>query len=221
MIRLLHQLILDQANHHPTAAALTHRQTTLSYAVLADQIQRVAHGLLALGLNRAERVAIYLPKRLEAVAALFGATLAGGVFVPVNPLLKPDQVAYILRDCNVRVLITARDRAELLEPLLADCPDLHTVTLIEDDAVLLPRLRHFQIIHWPTLLNAGSFRSPGRVIDADMAAILYTSGSTGKPKGVVLSHRNMLTGAYSVPNIWATGLTTGFWRCCRSVSTTA
>ena len=198
MIRLLHQLILDQANHHPTAAALTHRQTTLSYAVLADQIQRVAHGLLALGLNRAERVAIYLPKRLEAVAALFGATLAGGVFVPVNPLLKPDQVAYILRDCNVRVLITARDRAELLEPLLADCPDLHTVTLIEDDAILLPRLRHFQIIHWPTLLNAGSFRSPGRVIDADMAAILYTSGSTGKPKGVVLSHRNMLVGAYSV-----------------------
>ncbi|MCC8998715.1 MAG: acyl-CoA ligase (AMP-forming), exosortase A system-associated [Candidatus Contendobacter sp.] len=198
MVRLLHELILEQANQHPDAIAIVHRQSNLNYATLADQIQTVARGLLALGLNRAERVAIYLPKRLEAVTTLFGASLAGGVFVPVNPLLKPDQVAYILRDCNVRILITARDRADLLEPLLANCPDLHTLALVDAEVVLPQRIRHFQIIGWPTLLAAESARSPAQVIDADMAAILYTSGSTGKPKGVVLSHRNMLTGAYSV-----------------------
>ncbi len=198
MVRLLHELILDQATKHPTATAVVHRQISLDYATLATQIQTVAHGLLALGLNRSERVAIYLPKRLEAVTALFGAAFAGGVFVPINPLLKPDQVAYILRDCNVRILVTARDRADLLEPLLANCPDLHTLALVDNDATQPRQLHHLQIIGWPTLLAMDTIHAPARGIDTDMAAILYTSGSTGKPKGVVLSHRNMLTGADSV-----------------------
>ncbi len=51
--------------------------------------------MLALGLDRGDRVAVYLEKRLETIAALFGASAAGGVFVPVNPLLKAEQVAYI------------------------------------------------------------------------------------------------------------------------------
>jgi len=122
MARLLHELILEQAERRPAAVAIVHRQTTLNYTQLVDLMRTTARGLLALGLNRADRVAIYLPKRIETVAALFGTALAGGVFVPINPLLKPEQVAYILRDCNVRVLITACDRAESLEPLLADCP---------------------------------------------------------------------------------------------------
>ena len=197
MARLLHELILEQADRHPAAPAIVHRQATLDYATLAEQIQATAFGLLACGLNRAERVAVYLPKRLETVVALFGTALAGGVFVPINPLLKPEQVAYILRDCNVRVLVTTRDRADPLEPRLADCPDLHTLVLL--DETITPQYRHhFQTLGWPALLIAAEVRPPSRVIDVDMAAILYTSGSTGKPKGVVLSHRNMLTGARSV-----------------------
>ena len=198
MARLLHELILEQAERRPGAAAIVHRQTTLDYAELTSLIQGVARGLLALGLNRAERVAVYLPKRLETVAAMFGTALAGGVFVPINPLLKPEQVAYILRDCTVRVLVTAGDRVEWLQPLLADCPDLHSLVLV-DGPVAAPRpTRPVQIMNWPALLTADTGRSQARMIDSDVAAILYTSGSTGKPKGVVLSHRNLLAGAYSV-----------------------
>ncbi len=197
MARLLHELILEQADHRPTATAIAHRHSHLNYAALASQIQVVGRGLRALGLNRADRVAVYLPKRLETVTALFGAALAGGVFVPINPLLKPEQVAYILRDCNVRILITARDRATLLEPVLADCPDLHSLVLT-GDAATPQRLHHFQVLDWPALLDSENGPPPARVIDLDMAAILYTSGSTGKPKGVVLSHRNLLAGAHSV-----------------------
>ncbi len=198
MARLLHELITEQADRCPDAAALVHRQTTLDYAALAGQIQAAAQGLLALGLNRGERVAIYLPKQVETVAALFGATLAGGVFVPVNPLLKPEQVAYILRDCNVRILVTSRDRADALEPLLVDCSDLHSLILVDATAPPTPHAHHLQVLGWPTLLMLDEARSPARIIDLDMAAILYTSGSTGKPKGVVLSHGNLLAGASSV-----------------------
>ena len=198
MARLLHELILEQAERRPATTAITYRQSQLDYAALAGQIQAVGRGLRALGLNRAERVAVYLPKRLETVVALFGAALAGGVFVPINPLLKPEQVAYILRDCNVRILVTARDRAALLEPALAECSDLHTLVLTDTASPPPQPLRHWRVLDWPALLDAPDGPAPARVIDLDMAAILYTSGSTGKSKGVVLSHRNMLTGAHSV-----------------------
>lgn len=198
MSRLLHELILEQADHRPDATAIVHRQTSLDYASLARLIESTARGLMALGLNRSERVAVYLPKRTETVTALFGTALGGGVFVPINPLLKPEQVAYILRDCNVRVLVTAGNRAELLEPLLADCPDLHSIVLVDGTASTSHAIRHLRFIDWAELLASESGRVPARGIDIDMVAILYTSGSTGKPKGVVLSHRNMLAGARSV-----------------------
>ncbi len=196
MPRLLHELIVTQAERRPEAVALVHRQQTLSYAALATQIQAVAQGLLELGLSRQERVAVYLPKRLETVAALFGAALAGGVFVPINPLLKPEQVAHILKDCNVRVLVTAPERAALLQAALAECHDLHFLALV--DAAEPVGLHHIETLSWPSLLDSGRSPRGHRAIDMDMAAILYTSGSTGRPKGVVLSHRNLLTGAYSV-----------------------
>lgn len=54
---------------------------------------------------------------------------AGGIFVPVNPLLKPDQVAYILADCNVAILVTSRERLAQLGTALAACPDLRTIVV--------------------------------------------------------------------------------------------
>src|SRR5262249_13169702 len=120
----------------------------------------------------------------------------GGVFVPVNPLLKPEQVAYILADCNVRVLVTSVDRLRLLGEQLAHCRDLRTVVVV--GAGQPPVLAGMEVLGWDAFMASGGKAAAHRVIDTDMAAILYTSGSTGKPKGVVLSHRNMVAGAVSV-----------------------
>lgn len=193
----LHDLILKSAARTPSALAVTLKGAELSYEALAAQIERVANGVLALGIARLDRVAIYLPKTLENVAAMFGATRAGGVFVPVNPLLKPPQVAHILRDCNVRALITSDARARELLPVLQECPDLRTLVLTDRDANF-PDAGHIAVVSWQELLAMSAPRPPHRNIDADIAAIFYTSGSTGRPKGVVLSHRNMVTGAESV-----------------------
>ena len=70
----------------------------------------------------------------ETVIASFGAPAAGGVFVPLNPLLKPEQVAYIMRDCNVRMLVTSPERYALLTESLAACHDLRHVVLLNHDA---------------------------------------------------------------------------------------
>ncbi len=197
MHNLIHELIMHSADKSPHQEALSHNSQCLDYAALATQISRCASSYINAGLQRAERVAIYLDKRFETVIAMFGAAAAGGVFVPVNPLLKPDQVAYILRDCNVRILVTSAERLALLTAVLADCPDLRAV--IVTDAARVPGSTHaLPIIDWNDALSGAGHALPHRVIDTDMAAILYTSGSTGKPKGVVLSHRNMFAGATSV-----------------------
>ena len=193
---LLHHFIRDQAARRPEAVALRQRQETISYGELQTRVEAFAEGLLARGLGPSERVAVYLPKRAETVVALFGAAAAGGVLVPVNPLLKPAQVAYILKDCNVRVLVTSGDRLTLLAEGLRECHDLHTVALV-DGAPEGP-LAHLRVLPWEGLARGEPGVRPHRRIDMDMASILYTSGSTGRPKGVVLSHRNMVTGARSV-----------------------
>lgn len=193
---LLAELISHSAQRRPDAPALSYGPQTLSYGELAQAIDRFAAGLIQLGLQRGERVAVYLEKRFEAVIAFFGTAAAGGVFVPINPLLKAEQVAYILRDCNVRILVTSRERRPLLEEALATCHDLRHMVVAGADQPL-PQEGPIAHHRWGDLLATPA--APGhRIIDSDMAAILYTSGSTGKPKGVVLSHRNMVAGARSV-----------------------
>jgi acyl-CoA ligase (AMP-forming) (exosortase A-associated) len=194
MSKLLHELVSATAGRLPGATALVDKDRCLTYAALDQQIRRVASALVSGGLLQAERVGIYLPKQLEAVIAMFGAAAAGCTFVPVNSVLKAPQVGYILRDCDVRVIITSASRAQDLRPELAQCPALRAVVIVGGGTVgglTVP------VMDWDAWLRA-EIRPAHRVIDTDMASILYTSGSTGKPKGVVLSHRNMVTGAHSV-----------------------
>src|SRR6478672_8094067 len=100
----VHHLITNTAAERPDTPALTSGSTTLTYAELSREVDTVGAALQQLGIDRGDRVAIYLDKRLENVSCIFGASAAGAVFVPLNPLLRPRQVGYILRDCSVRVL---------------------------------------------------------------------------------------------------------------------
>lgn len=193
MPSLVHQILLDRAAASPDRVALIQRDQTITYRALADSTLRLAGLLRRLGLQRAERVAIYSDKRFGSVAAMWAANAAGGAFVPVNPILKAEQVSHILNDCSVRVLVTTAARLAALKPVLAACANLRAVVLLdgEGDAGVLP------VHRWNDEGDVPVIDAP-RAIDGDIAAILYTSGSTGKPKGVVLSHRNIVAGALSV-----------------------
>ena len=195
MTALVFELIDQSSRIFPDRVALRDGGKELSFAALQTAVGEAANLYLAHGLGKSERVAVYLEKRMDTVVALFGAAAAGGVFVPVNPLLKPEQVGHILADCNVRILVTSPERLELLRSVLPACRDLKSIVLIGEKAV--DPLEGISFIPWAD--RQGTRPMPRhRVIDQDMAAILYTSGSTGRPKGVVLSHRNLVAGAESV-----------------------
>lgn len=195
MTGLVHELIDLGGEYSATSIALQDGKRSMDYPTLAAAVRKAASFYLALGMERVERIAVYMEKRMETIVALFGASAAGGVFVPVNPLLKPEQVAHILNDCDVRILVTTPERLELLREILAHCRDLRTVILIGDKDV--EPVGSITVEYWSEQEQMVSKRGH-RVIDQDMAGILYTSGSTGRPKGVVLSHRNLVAGADSV-----------------------
>ncbi|MFC4069671.1 acyl-CoA ligase (AMP-forming), exosortase A system-associated [Actinoplanes subglobosus] len=198
----LHDLLLDAAGRRPDSAALTFKDQTLTYAGLRDRVLDVARGLRGLGVERGDRVAVWLDKRIETVAAIFGTSAAGGVFVPINPVLRQRQVGHVVADCDARVLITTPDRFQLLRDELENLKSVEHVVLVGAVAET-PAGARYAVSGWESLATPGTASPDAGGIDADVAAILYTSGSTGRPKGVVLSHRNLIVGAESVSSYLA------------------
>lgn len=196
MIRTaFHHLLAGAASVTPAAAALTYKSETATYADTWRRTQSAASQLLLLGLQRGDRVAIYLEKRIETVVAIFAASTAGGIFVPVNHVLKAPQVGHILSDSGARVLVTSGDRLAQLAEVLPGTGIEHVVVVGRPTTTAI----HGAQLHlWEDGQDAATSVPSTGAIDVDPAAILYTSGSTGMPKGVVLSHRNLIVGAESV-----------------------
>ncbi len=179
------------------SVALLHAERSVSYSDLWREIRRFAAMFSQIGIRQGERVAIFLENRPETVIACLGAAAIGAIVVPMNWMLKPPQVKYILKHSAARCLVSSAPRLRLLAPALADlAPDMLFLSVDQrpPEATFAHRL-HLAADFGSEPTGAPEFAP---TIDEDPAVILYTSGSTGQPKGVLLSHRNMLQGAFSV-----------------------
>lgn len=186
-------LVRAQVESRSSALALWSQKGTLTYEALCHQSTQLAQYLRQKNAARHQRVAIFLPKSVEWVVAMLGTNAAGGIFVPINPVLKPSQVDHILTNSGARILISTHDRIKALLPEIECEPNSDPILVDLEDRSCIP-LKN--ALSRDTAEDASSFVSDP--LDTDIAAIFYTSGSTGAPKGVVLSNRNMVAGAYSV-----------------------
>ena len=165
---LLHELVLVSAERDPSATALRDGEVALSYGELGRDVRRFAGAMSALKVGRGERVAIYLEKRREAVVASFGAPAHGAVFVPINPLLKPEQVGYILRDCNVRVLVTSAERIRSLARDARAVPGAARTSSSPGLGRVVGSPARAAVARWDELMAAAARSRGHRVIDTDM-----------------------------------------------------
>jgi acyl-CoA ligase (AMP-forming) (exosortase A-associated) len=190
---LIHHMLRSSAQRFPDREALVDKDARLTFAETEIKVAAIASGLRAAGIRRGDRVGIYLEPSVTQALSIFGVSRAGAVFVPINGLLFPEQVAHIARDCQMTGMITTRAKLAFLASVVNDIPSLQCLVATDEvskDGISRPihLLRKFLDAPVPS-----DWRDWG--IGKDLAAILYTSGSTGKPKGVMLSHEQVMTGS--------------------------
>jgi long-chain acyl-CoA synthetase len=164
----------------------------LTYAEVVEAIDEIALGLVALGIESGDRVAILSDTRVEWTLASYGISAAGGVVVPVYPTNSPHECKWVLGDSGARAVV-CENAAQLakIDEGRADLPDLASTVSIEPGSgdMSLADLRR---------RGAGGDRSElserqSAVEPDDAYTIIYTSGTTGPPKGTVLTHRNAMS----------------------------
>lgn len=195
---LLQDTLFDTAARVPGKRALVREGVSTSYADIAALAETIAARLRARGIERGERVALFLDNGVEMVAAIYAVLEVGAVFMPVNTLTKADKLAYILNDSGAAALLTQAELAETSRAALRNNTGVRHCWMLGapggGGATPDPRELPF-----PTPADAARTASPpSGSIDQDLAAIIYTSGSTGDAKGVMLTHLNMLTALRSV-----------------------
>jgi len=190
---LIWHLLRESTRRLPEKEALVHGADRLSYHEVGKRTGGLATGLREIGLSRGERIGIYLEPSIAQVLSIFGASQAGGVFVPINAQLFPEQVAHIAKDSGMKVLITSPAKLSTLAGHIEEIPSLEFVVLAGAETappLSLPVHRLEALCQTPAPANWRDYS-----IGKDLGAILYTSGSTGKPKGVMLSHANVIAGS--------------------------
>ena len=188
----LHDLLHNSAERYPDKAAIVDGGSEYTYEDLSRQSGALCAVLQDSGVEKGDRVGIYMEKSWEAIVAMLAASRAGAAFVNLNPMFKPPQVRYVTEDCDIRVMIGDSEKLAELEQKTVerafyrgDRPDSSGVSgeLTDLDEALQ---------------SGDSPREVRQVSEVDLGTILYTSGSTGMPKGVSTSQRNLVVGAQIV-----------------------
>ena len=194
---LVNHFLEQSAQRFPDKTALVCDGRRLTYSQINEQANRVANGLLSLGIQRGDRVAVWLPNSAEAVIAIFAILKAGAIFTVVNPTVKPGKLADILNNCAASGLFCPRQRGNQAARLLDSIPSLQTAILCGKAAA--DKSSHAGLVDFSDLANTHSAAAPPcPSIDVDLACLIYTSGSTGEPKGVMSTHANMVFAAASI-----------------------
>nr|NIR25561.1 AMP-binding protein [Gammaproteobacteria bacterium] len=195
MAYLLHHLLTKSAARLPDKEAVRFQEQSLTYAQLETLTNQMARTLRASGVQRGDRVGIYIHKSLASVISVFGIMKAGGVYVPLDPNAPPKRLAYITRNCDIKVLLTSTEKLARLLQFLAEDTPLETLILTDDGGQAQDDLpAGIQVIPWAEVdAQDGGSLPPSGAIETDLAYILYTSGSTGDPKGVMISHQTIFT----------------------------
>ncbi len=199
-IRLLHESLTASARQSPDKAAVVVEGAAHSYAELLDSAMRLAAALRARGLQRGDRVAIYMDNTWPCVVSLYAVLLAGGVFLVVNPQTKSDKLAFILDDSDAVLLLTDSHLAPAFGPVLAGAHQLKAM-LCSGKWPLPASMPPVAIPVEPfdeTVKSASPLEKPEFAIPNDLCALIYTSGSTGNPKGVMHTHQSMVFAAESI-----------------------
>jgi amino acid adenylation domain-containing protein len=170
--RSLHGLFEDQVIATPDAVAVMFGDTSLTYRELDLRANCLAHHLRTLSIRAEEPVGVWMERSIDVIVALLGILKAGGAYLPFDLKAPPERWDFVLRDANIRILLTQERMLQRLPP--------HEARVVCLDAQPCP-------------IDTLSATGPSDWVTAEsLAYVMYTSGSTGEPKGVAVTHRNVV-----------------------------
>ncbi len=184
----LSSLLTEQSARSGEQTFCFFEEEELSYASFEATSNALAHGLIAHKVKKGGHVAFLLPNIPEWLLTFYAAIKAGATAVPINSLLKAEEIRFILENSEARILITIPQFVEMIRELQQDLPTLREVFVLTDEA---PR----GMFMFDQLLTDRTDPPAVEIAPEDPACIIYTSGMTGRPKGAMLSHKNYLTNA--------------------------
>ena len=196
--RLLGEALLFSAKKNPSKTAIIAKGEEYSYALLKESAENLARHLINAGIDKGDRVAIYMDNSWQSIVSIYGATLAGAAFLVINPQTKADKFQYILNDCGAKILISASVLKNELSQALEDTVAMREV-IITGNVSQIKKYPHFELISFENaILNTNPATDFPNIIPNDLAALIYTSGSTGFPKGVMMTHQSMVFTSWSL-----------------------
>ncbi len=181
------EMLRDTAHRCATDVAVVDGDRRVDFATLRTMVDDTARALMAAGIERGDRVAIWAPNSLEWIVAALAVTTAGGVLVPINTRFKGAEAAYILRRSGARMLFTVAGFLgnDYLTMLHDENVELPWVLLDEDELEAFAR-------HGDTVSPADFDKRVASIGADDPSDVVFTSGTTGSPKGVVMTHGQSL-----------------------------
>ena len=178
-------IIKQHVAENPDATASIFEELRITYGELDRLVNRVAGGLLKLGLKRGDVLSLFLPSRPELIIGYLAAVRAGLTVNVVNAMLREQEVAYILKDCVTRAVLVDTKRLSIIEAIRSEVESLSTV-------IVLGKSERDEYYTYASVLDSGEDQfEPVDVQDSDLCHLMYTSGTTGRPKGVMATHRNV------------------------------
>lgn len=194
LIKPISELVRDRASALGTKIAYEDARGSVSYAQLDERTAGLSRSLRNLGLERGERVGIFIPNSVNWVVSCFAIARAGLVSVPISYDSAPAEVSYRITDADVQVVITTAQRRDLIQEIRAEIGEKVRIIVVDD-----PAENELSFSNLSEILPGALQQDDDADLDR-VAFIVYTSGTTGKAKGVQLSVRSML---WVVAACWA------------------
>ena len=192
---LIGEMLKRAAHKTPNHEAFVYGDRWLTHKQMDERASQLAGWFQAQGIQKDDKVGFLLRNSIEFAEVFYGASLSGGVGVPINFRLGPEEIQYIVNNSDSKIVIIDHEFVDMIVSIKNRLPKVEKIVVV--GSTNIPS----EFINYDTIYETESMFIPQEELtDNDPAMIAYTSGTTGRPKGAVLTHKNLCQNSFNL--IW-------------------